>query len=509
MNSQSHAEAMMPGKPLPGMWATLACALMGGVFTALFGLNPRLGVGILTLIVSLVLLLVRFEAVIYGIVSASVVLVDGWLATRSPEDTPFRMGIGRLYLLEIPVFLLFLAYLKRGWGAKKGKTSEGVFVSTPLDLSLRGWLVAFPVFALYGLLRGNPLQDAVGYFEWRCLFIAILFYFLVTSLFREYKDLRRLWRWFFVLTSAKAFYSLVLVVTKADPPLPLVFGQGPVGEGPENALYLFAALPALAILLFHGEKERKWRTIMLFGAFAMIANVALSEKRDPQLALLIGLLVLGWHLPLRDKIRWGLRTGCFVLLLVISGLLMNLRSGTFGIGASLSRYTEIVEFVRAPGENISAGDTLTFHLFDLMDGWEKVEEHPFFGQGFGGQTERNLTSLPIAGGADIGTGMIHNQYLTFWLKMGIAGPILMLWLLGRFFLQCHRKLKCPCRTFASAAVMGICAALWADVVLEFWGCGWIGNTKMPIVIFLSMALAMGFLRCCSEDTASASGGRCA
>jgi O-antigen ligase len=459
----------------------------------------------LTLIISLLLLLVRFEAVIYGIVTASVLLVDGWLMTRSPEDTPFRMGIGRLYLLEIPIYLLFLAYLKRRWGARKERASDGIFVSTPLDLPLRGWLVAFPLFALYGLLRGNPLQDAVGYFEWRCLFIAILFYFLVSSLFREYKDLRRLWRWFFIIASAKAFYSLVLVITKIDPPLPLVFGQGPVGEGVENALYLFAALPALAILLFHAEKEPKWRAMLLFGAFTMIADVAHSEKRDPQLALLVGLAILGWHLPRRDKIRWGLRIACFALLLVLSRLLMNLRSGTFGIGASFSRYNEIVEFVQAPGETISAGDTFAFHLFDFIDGWGKVKELPLLGQGFGGQTERNLTLLPIAGGADVGTGMIHNQYLTFWLKMGVAGPILMLWLLGRFFLQCHRKLKCPCQTFASALAVGICAAFWADVAMEFWGCGWIGNTKMPIVIFLSMALAMGFLRCCSEDTASASG----
>jgi len=175
-----------------------------------------------------------------------------------------------------------------------------------------------------------------------------------------------------------------------------------------------------------------------------------------------------------------------------------------GIGASLSRYTEVVQFVQAP-ENVTPGDTFAFHVFDIVDGWEKVKEHPLFGQGFGGQTERNLTLLPIAWGGDVGTGMVHNQYLTFWLKLGVAGPILMLWLLARFFLHCRHNLNSLSPKFASAVVVGICAALWADVAMEFWGTGWIGNTKMPIVIFLSMALAMGFLRCYSEDRGSASG----
>jgi hypothetical protein len=40
--------------------------------------------------------------------------------------------------------------------------------------------------------------------------------------------------------------------------------------------------------------------------------------------------------------------------------------------------------------------------------------------------------------------------------------------------------------------------------MEFWAAQWIGNTKTPVVIFLSMALAIGFLRCGSEDTRSAS-----
>ena len=496
MNSQTDSGAMTQGKPFTGVWPTLPWVLMSGVIIEISAVNPRLAVGILTVIISLVLLHIGFQAVSYGVVAVTVVLVDGWLPTRSTEDVPFRLGIGRLYLMEIVIYLLLLAYLTRRRNPK--------FVSTPLDLPLCAWLVAFPVFALYGLLRGHPLKDAGGYYEWRCLFIAILFYFLVTSVFREYKGLRQLWRWFFLITSAKALYSLLLVITKINPPLPLVFGQGPVGECPESEMYLFAALPAMAILLFHAEKDREWRTMLLFGALIMVADVALSQKRSPQLGLLVGLAVLGWHLPRREKVRWGLGIACLTFLIVISGVLANRGSSDSGIGASLSRYNEIMEFVQAPGEKASAADdTLGFHLLDVIDGWETIKERPLLGQGFGGHTERNLTLPFMPGGELVATAMIHNQYLTFWMNMGVAGPILMLWLIGGFLFCCRRKLNRVSQRFASATVIGICAAICADVAMEFWGAGWIGNTKTPIVIFLSMALAIGFLRCCSEDTRSA------
>jgi len=263
-------------------------------------------------------------------------------------------------------------------------------------------------------------------------------------------------------------------------------------------MYLFTALPALAILLFHVEKTFKWRALLLFGASTMVADIALSEKRDPQLALLIGLAVLAWDLPRREKIRWALRIACFTFLFVISGLAANRGLIDSGIGASLTRYTDVVEFVQAPGENITAGGTLAFHVFDLIDGWQKVKEHPLLGQGFGGQTERNLTALPGVGGGEVGTGIVHNQYLTFWLKMGLAGPVLMLWLLGVFLLHCRRKLNRVSQSFASAVATGICAAVWGDVAMEFWGTAWTSNTKTPIIIFLSLALAIGFSRFCGE-----------
>ena len=472
-------------------WLAIIFGLVGAATVLAFSLDVRTAVGLLTLALSLCLLAIRLEAAVYGIVAVTVILVDGWLINRVVDDVPFRMGLGRLYLMEIPIFLLFLGYLYRRYNSNTPKAKA--FVSTPLDLPLKAWLLAFPVFAVYGLLLGHPVQDAVGYNEWRCLFIAIVFYFLVTSLFRKYSDLHRLWSWFFLLTTAKAFYSLFVAITKISPPLPLVFGQGPVGEGPENVMYLFAALPALAILLFHLEKDRAKRAILFFGSLTMVADVALSEKRDPQLALLIGLAVLAWHLPRPQKVQWVVRIGCVALFMAVSGFLSNLGSGRSPIDSSISRYNDILDFIASPTANPAEGSTFGFHVFDMIDGWEKIKERPILGQGFGGQTERHLTLLPIAWGGDIDTGVIHNQYLTFWLKMGITGPVLFLWLAGTFFYVCRRAVRRAPQTYGLAVVLGFCAAMWAEMAMEVWTAGLVGNTKTPIVVFLALALSVGFI----------------
>jgi O-antigen ligase len=487
-------------------WPVFLSTVMAGVVIVMFGVDPRVGAGFLAALLSVLVLIVRVEWLAYAVVAATVIFVDGWAPTRSSDDVPFRLGIGRMYLMEFPIYLLFLAYLLRSLLGRERRTGEGLFANTPLDWPLRGWLIVFPVFAVYGVFLGHPAQDALGYFEWRCLLIAILFYFLVTSLFRNSADLEHLWQWFFLLVTAKALYSLLLFVTQIAPRWPLVFGQGPVGEGPENVMYLFAALPAISILIFHAE-ERFWRrAALLFGAFVLVANIAVSEKRAPQVGLLIGLGVLGWRLPRREKIRWGLRLAGAAALALVSSAVVQSGSNKFGLEASTSRYSEIVEFVRSPGENVTAGDTLAFHVFDIFDAWETIQQRPLLGYGFGGQTERNLSLLPMTGGNEVGTGLVHNQYLTFWLKMGIAGPLLFLWLLGSFFLYCRRRLQQEPRTIAASVAAGICAAVWADVAMEFWGAQWISNTKNPLVIFLNLALAVGFLNLLKRDEVSTPGG---
>jgi hypothetical protein len=42
--------------------------------------------------------------------------------------------------------------------------------------------------------------------------------------------------------------------------------------------------------------------------------------------------------------------------------------------------------------------------------------------------------------------------------------------------------------------------------MEFWGAQWISNTKNPLVIFLNLALAVGFLNLLKRDEVSTPGG---
>jgi O-antigen ligase len=272
-----------------------------------------------------------------------------------------------------------------------------------------------------------------------------------------------------------------------------VFGQGPIGEGPENVMHLFAGLSALSILLFGTVKEEGKRALLILGSCVVVANILVSQKRDPQVGLLIGIAVIAWRLPSKQKLQWALRAVGVLLLILAIGAFRQPASSGAGFADSISRYYEVVNFIEAPSIQVDPGDTILFHLFDIADGWERVKQKPLLGFGFGGQTERNLTQLSEAGGEYVGTGIIHNQYLTFWLKMGIAGPILFFWLLISFLTFCGKAIKNTPLSTPVALGIGIYASLWADIAMEFWAAGWVGNTKTPIIIFLSFALAVGLL----------------
>src|SRR5947209_20384852 len=129
------------GETTLGAWPVFLSTTFAGIVVAIFGVDPRVGVGLLAALLSILLLIVRVEWLAYAVVAITVIFVDGWAPTRSSDDVPFRLGIGRMYLMEFPIYLLFLAYLLRNWMRSERRTGKRLFVATPLDSPLRGWLI--------------------------------------------------------------------------------------------------------------------------------------------------------------------------------------------------------------------------------------------------------------------------------------------------------------------------------------------------------------------------------
>lgn len=490
----AEAENRRPVSLPKGGLVYCAVLVMTALVAIITGLSWQSGLTLTIVSAYLVLISFRLEWGIYVIVTFAVLCIDGWAPNRSPDEVVFRLGVGHVYIMEFAIYGLLATFVIRRMFETEAAPSRHLFAWTPLNKPLAIFGALMPVFGVYGLIRGNPVKDAFGYDEWRSLFAAIVLYFLITSILDKKEKVFRVAWWFLGLTTFIGFYSLILYFFKSDGPLPFVLGTGPVGEAPQNEMFVFAALVAISWLLFCREREPWRRNLLLMAAIILILNVLLSQKRDPQLGIVVGLSVLFWRLPLRKKVRLaGGALGVATVVLLFVGALGIRANG--GLGKSTSRYAEIVEYARNPAEVVAAGnETFLFHIFDLVDSFNSIRLRPVLGYGFGGQFVRRYTALAEVGGSAIQPGIVHDQYLDFWLKMGLFGLAAFLWVLISFFRIARSSLPSPPITEYQVIAFGLYAAMLGDMVIEIWGPGWVGNTKLPVIFLMTFALTICLLR---------------
>jgi hypothetical protein len=470
----------------------LVIGILVAVATGLAGFDWRTGLTFALVCIYLAFSMIHLEWGIYIIVAAAVIFIDGWNPKRDPEEVFFRLALGRVYIMEIAVYGLVLIYaLKRnlGWVAVRQRT----FLSrTPLDTPLMVFALLLPFFAFYGLVLGNPLLDALGYMEWRSLFTAIVFYFLLTTIISTREKALRLFWWFLALDTVIGLYSLALYALRTDGPLPALLGAGPVGEGPMNYTFAFAALGGISWLLYCKGKDPWNRRFLMLAVAVPVVNILVSEKRSAQIGLFVGLIVLTWKIPFWKRLKWGVTCAGAALVILLFVRVLGTGEQSTGLGKSASRYTEVVEFVRNGELTHSGDDDLGFHLFDFVDSFNSVRLRPILGYGFGGQFQRELTSL--VGGDLIEPGIVHDQYLDFCVKMGLLGLLAFLWVLFRFLSFSHKAIWRTPVLEHEAISLGLRSAICGDMALEVWMSNWRGNTQMPIVFFLSFALVVCLLR---------------
>jgi len=452
-----------------------------------------------------VLLLVRPDLLLYGIVALLVIGIDGWAPDRSPDDVIFRLGVGRIYLLELLVYPLLAGLLFKKLALARDRKRSWV-LRTPLDGPMLLFALLLPLFAFYGVFQGNAFDHAFGYYEWRSLFLAVALYFLLANMLETAKAANRLFWWFFVLVSLKAAYFLMLYMLDMEGLLPLVLGTGPQNEGPENVMFMLAALAGAALLVIARSLTSARRVFVLLSTLAMVVNVGLSLKRNPQLGLACGLFVLALVVPMRQRLKWGALAALGVTVAVLLTGTFVERPDLAPIQQTRLRYGEVIEFLEHGRPTLESG-TVPFHVYDWMDGWDAIRQHPLLGAGFGSEFQRYHTLFPYVGGEEAGPGgLIHNQYLQFWWKMGLVGLCGFLWLIVRYLRAGAQLIPTLRNREHKAIAWGGYAAMWGLVAMGFWGAGWVGNTKIPALVLFSMATAMCLTR---ERSSGADGSRSA
>lgn len=429
---------------------------------------------------------------LYLIVGIVVIFIDGWAPTRSPEEVVFRLGIGRVYLMEWLVYGLLAIFVLDWLMGEHRIRRNRVFSPTPLDKPLLFFALIMPAFAVYGFLRGNAFQDAFGYWEWRSLFVAIVFYFLFTSILDTPAKARRLFEWFIVLCAAKASYYLAFYLFGLPYPFEKIIGAGPVDEGPENVMFVFAALVAVSLWLFRGEKRTRLQGLAPWAALIIFANLVISGKRTMQVGLLVGLVVLGLRLPWRRAVRTASVVAVAAILFTMLLGVSSSGSSATGVSASASRYSEVLEFIQDPTRLSASGETVAFHVLDMLDVLGEISRHPVLGSGFGSHYDRELTLLPSVGGEGLGyeAGMVHSQYLYLWWKMGLFGLIGFFWVVFRFLRYTRKSISGIAVSESDAIIIGAYSAVCADLFMEMWTPQWFTGTKVAFVVFLGLATAM-------------------
>lgn len=478
---------------LPTRRSGYVLATLGALLVSFItGLNWQAGLTIALICGYMVLVSIRLEWGIYAIVAFAALCIDGWTLSRSSFDVVFRLAIGHAYIMELAVYGLLFVYLVKRAFDPRSETAAKLFLKTPLNRPLLVFGALMPLCAVYGLIRGNPQQIALGYYEWRALFAAIVFFFLASTLFNTKQNASRLFWWFLSLTCLIGVYSLCVYLLGSQGPFPFIFGSGPVGEGPENYTFVMALLGAIAWLMFSRTSDRGKRSLVLAGTLILALNVLVSQKRDPQLGLLVGLAVLVWRAPLRQKLKCGFAIVSLLVVALLVTTLLGIRGGQGGLEKSASRYTEVVDFFQNPKQLVTMeGETSLFHVLDIVDAFNSARQRPILGYGFGGEFQRKYTAVAFVGGSAIAPGIVHNQYLDLWIKMGILGLAAFLWIIVRFLKVARSSIPLIPLSECDSIALGLYAAVWADLAIEFWGSNWRGGTKMPFVILLVFVLVMG------------------
>jgi O-antigen ligase len=403
--------------------------------------------------------------------------------------------------MEFAVYGLLAAYFVQRAFGRGVKSGRGIFVPTALDTPLKVFAILLPTFAVYGYLNGNHFQDSFGYFEWRSLFLAIPFYYLVTTLIDSREKAVRLARWVFGLIAIKGTYYLIIALLQANYPFPKIIGAGPVDEGPENVMFMFAVLTAISFLMF-GSKQNWWvKIVVLAAVLVLIANLWLSAKRSAQLGFAVGFIFLLWRQPRGQKLKLIGSVGAVLLTIFLVLATIQISSTKNGVGQSASRYDEIFQFIQEPATMLTSNGTLAFHLMDLLDAGSVIIQRPLLGYGFGSRYDRQLTSLENVGGQEAGleAGVVHDLYLHVWWKTGLVGFGIFCWLLVRIV---RFGAKAICRASSSVAhaiALGLYSAILGELAMDVWGPQWFSSTKVSLLIFCSLALIMRLVQSGRKD----------
>ncbi len=162
-------------------------------------------------------------------------------------------------------------------------------------------------------------------------------------------------------------------------------------------------------------RDRRVRWLLLAVAGALLGGLILSKSRGFWVATVLGVIALGAaSSPVqRRRLLGGLVTGSVVL--AVAGVVLLADQISLVLDGSLNRLASIA----TAGQGVS----LVNRFAETRAAWDMIKVNPVLGYGWGVQvTYYSLISEGTARWA-----FLHNGYVALWLKTGLWGLGLMLW----------------------------------------------------------------------------------
>ncbi|MFH1292368.1 MAG: O-antigen ligase family protein [bacterium] len=246
-----------------------------------------------------------------------------------PSSFIFPFIVPKVLLFRSLVTIMLVAYillLITNWQAYKPKL-------TALNITLFAFLLSFTISTFVGTDPYHSFWDnherMLGLFT---IFHYIAYYFICSSVFKEWKE----WKWVLrVFLFAGSIVAIIGLVQVINPEFLLNKGSIRVSSTLGNAIYLGGYglfLTFLAFLLFVRDNNKYWRVGYLLMGLLSITATFYSGTRGSMLGLLagVGVLFIGYFIILKEHKKTRIALGAIIVLgIILLGILYAYRQTDF------------------------------------------------------------------------------------------------------------------------------------------------------------------------------------
>ena len=243
-----------------------------------------------------------------------------------------------------------------------------------------------------------------------------------------------------------------------------------------------ASIVSGVLMTFAGvlsARDRRVRWLLLAVAGALLGGLVLSKSRGFWIATVLGVLALGAESrpAQRRRLVGGLVTGTVVL--GVGGVVLLSDQIALVLDGSLNRLASIATAGR--------GVSIVNRFAETRAAWDMIKANPVLGYGWGVQ----VSYYSLISEGTTRWAYLHNGYVALWLKTGLWGLGLMLWVwLGaavRGALASHeRRLGGAARAGALGAMATVVALSLVAVTSNPFS-----SLDLMLVVVLNVALAHG------------------